>query len=67
MSGSLDKLDEKKAQLKHQLDTARENCDEKEIKTISGFLNKNYRKRDNTIKERKSDQLEMIEGQNKSA
>jgi ATP-dependent exoDNAse (exonuclease V) beta subunit len=41
MSGSLDKLDEKKAQLKHQLDTARENGDEKEIKTISGFLNKN--------------------------
>ena len=67
MSGSLDKLDKKKAQLKHQLDTARENGDEKEIKTISGFLNKNSRKRDNTIKERKSDQLEMIEGQNKSA
>ena len=37
----MDKLDEKKAQLKHQLDTARENGDEKEIKTISGFLNKN--------------------------
>ena len=50
MSGSLDKLDEKKAQLKHQLDTARENGDEKEIKTISGFLKKNSRKIDNTIK-----------------
>ena len=50
MIGSLDKLDNKKAQLKHQLYTARETGDEKEIKTISGFLNKNSRKRDNTIK-----------------
>ena len=41
MSGSLDKLDEKKAQLKHQLDTAREKGDEKAMQTISGFLNKN--------------------------
>ena len=41
MSGSLDKLDKKKAQLKHQLDTAREKGDEKAMQTISGFLNKN--------------------------
>ena len=50
MSGSLDKLDKKKAQLKHQLDTARENGDENKIKTISALLNKNSSKRDNTIK-----------------
>ena len=50
MSGSLDKLDKKKAQLKHQLDTARQNGDEKKIKTISALLNKNSSKRDNTIK-----------------
>jgi len=37
MSGSLDKLDKKKAQLKLQLDTARENGDEKKLNRSQHF------------------------------
>ena len=50
MSRSLEKLDTKITQLKSQMDAAREKGDEKAMQTISGFLNKSTRKREEAIK-----------------
>ena len=49
MSRSLKKLDKKRTPLNSQMDAARERGDEKAMETISRFLNKSTRKREEAI------------------